>query len=115
MTNRLRPVLAGSIWLALLVQTAGAQECVNSPAIATCLKLAGPGYNIFNHHGRRTNTWSMKIENTCAFDVKGRLTFVNGKTSEIAFSSNTVSYESCADDCKGATSVAPICGWVPNG
>lgn len=115
MTISLRPVLVGPIWLALLVQTSAALECVNSPAIATCLQLAGPGYNIFNHHGRRTNTWSMKIENTCAFDVKGRLTFVNGKTSEIVFPSKTVSYESGADDCKGAASVAPICGLVLNG
>ena len=109
---RIRTVVAG-VWLALLAQSSAAQECLNSPAIATCLQLGGPGYNIFNHHGRRTNTWSMKIENTCAFAVKGRLTFVNGNATEVVFPGNTTSYESCSDDCKGASSVTPICGWVP--
>ena len=111
---RIRPVLAG-VWLALLAQSSAALDCVNSPAIATCLQLDGPGYNIFNHHGRRTSTWSMKVKNSCDFDVKGRLTFANGNATEIVFPGNTMSYESCSDDCKGASSVAPVCGWVPNG
>ena len=109
---RIRTVAAG-VWLALLAQPSAAQDCLNSPAIATCLQLGGPGYNIFNHHGRRTATWSMKIENTCAFAVKGRLTFVDGNATEVVFPGNTTSYESCSDDCKGASSVTPICGWVP--
>jgi len=110
---RIRTVLVGALWLALLAQSSLALECVNSPEIATCLRLGGPGYNIFNHHGRRTHTWSMKIENTCAFAVKGRLTFVNGNATEIIFQGSTTSYESCSDDCKGASSVTPICGWAP--
>jgi hypothetical protein len=108
---RIRPVVAG-VWLALLAHSSAALECLNSPAIATCLQLGGPGYNIFNHHGRRTATWSMKIENTCAFAVKGRLTFANGNAAEIVFQGSATSYESCSDDCKGASSVTPICGWA---
>ncbi len=56
----------------------------------------------------------MKVKNNCGFDVKGRLTYVNGKTSDVVFQSNTLSYETCSDDCKGASSVSATCGWVPN-
>ena len=111
---RIQRVLVAAVWLALLDQSCAALECVNSPAIATCLQIAGPSDNIFNHHGRRTFTWSMKVKNNCGFDVKGRLTYVNGKTSDVVFQSNTLSYETCSDDCKGASSVSAICGWVPN-
>jgi hypothetical protein len=110
---RIRPVLVGALWLGVLAQSSLALECASSPAIATCLKLDGPGYNIVNHHGRRTHTWSMKIENTCAFAVKGRLAFANGTATEIVFQGSTTRYESCSDDCRGALSVTPICGWAP--
>jgi hypothetical protein len=113
---RRRHMLLSALWLALLAQPSVAQDCVNSPAIAKCLELAGPGYNIVNHHGRRTLTWSMKVKNSCDFDVKGRLAYVNGASSpEIVFPRNAVSYPSCDDDCKGAASVTPICGLAPSG
>jgi hypothetical protein len=99
----------------LAYSTCARRRCLaGSTQIAKCLQLSGPSDNIFNHHGRRTFTWSMKVKNNCGFNVKGRLTYANGKTSEIVFQSNTLSYETCSDDCKGASSVSPICGWVPN-
>jgi hypothetical protein len=113
---RHRRMLLATVLLALLAQPSPAEDCVNSPAIAKCLELAGPSDNIINHHGRRTLTWSMKVKNNCGFDVKGRLAYVNGASSpEIVFPSNTVSYPSCPDDCKGAASVMAICGLAPGG
>ena len=111
---RHRRMLLAIVLLALLAQPSPAEDCVNSPAIAKCLELAGPSDNIINHHGRRTLTWSMKVKNNCGFDVKGRLAVRQRRVvPEIVFPSNTVSYPSCPDDCKGAASVMAICGLAP--